>query len=291
MENETTKMESDKSDLSSALDNIKKGTRFYMKESFKKNFLLYGAGCLLLILFTVALFFVLRDPGVFFLIILACFYLYVHFFQKARHIFMQRVADKLEYSYFPYGSLEDVQGGLFQIGHSQRIEDVVSGKYQDMPIKIFNYYFTIGHGKNQRNYQYTVFEIEFNAVLPDMVLLRNSFFSFLNNIDIGPLTRGKEYLSLEGDFDKYFHLYVPQDFEIEALQIFTPDIMVDFIDKFQSLNLEICGNKMYIFYERIIEKKDEFLAAYDVISRFSKKLAEVLADVGEHLPDNNYLGK
>lgn len=38
-------------------------------------------------------------------------------------------------------------------------------------------------------------------------------------------------LSLEGDFDRYFTLYCPGDYERDALYVFTPDLLALLIDE------------------------------------------------------------
>lgn len=210
--------------------------------------------------------------------------------QKIRHIFMKQVADKLGYEYSSIGSLYTMKGKLFDIGHSGNVQDIISGKYLNFPLKIFNYYFTVGYGKSSRTYGYTVFEIQFNTDLPEIVLLTKDFLSFLN-IDILPLTMGKKKLSLEGDFDKYFQLYVPKDLEIEVLEIFTPDVMAELIDKFRGFNIEICEDKMYVYYEKIVSNKKQILLTYELVGQLSNKLNEVLCDVGQDIKEEGLMSR
>ena len=54
-------------------------------------------------------------------------------------------------------------------------------------------------------------------------------------------------LSLEGDFDKYFTLYAPREYERDALYVFTPDLMVLLIDRLASYDLEIVDNRLYTY--------------------------------------------
>jgi len=265
------------------IESVQTSTASYFKKYLKEH--LFLSVIFILLVAALALF----SPNLFlaaiFFIIVA---VYSFFYKNAQHIFMEQIAEKLKYGYSRIGNLDELTGNLFRIGHSQRMEDVISGKYQNLPIRIFNYYFSIGYGKYRRNYQHTVFEIKLDTLLPNIVLLRKQrFLSFLNNVDIKPLIGSKEKISLEGNFDNYFSLYVPEDFEIEALQIFTPDIMADFIDKFQALNMEILGDKMYVYFGQTITTKKELLSAYDFIADFSTKLTEVLRDVGEHLTDED----
>ncbi len=207
---------------------------------------------------------------------------YALIYQRMQAIFMEQVAKILDYKYVPSVGLPTVTGNLFKIGHSQQIKNVIIGSYNNLPIKIFNYYFLTGQGKNQRSFNYTIFEVETKSRIPDLVLLKNDLSSFGS---LNTLTSGKEKLNLEGDFNKYFKLYILKDFQIEALQIFTPDVMAELIDKFKNvdMNIEINENKIYIFYEKLISKKDEILLSYNLIQKFSEKFAHNVDDVGDHL--------
>ncbi|WP_395244471.1 hypothetical protein ACGGZK_01320 [Agromyces sp. MMS24-K17] len=46
-------------------------------------------------------------------------------------------------------------------------------------------------------------------------------------------------LSLEGDFDRHFRLYVPTGYERDALYVFTPDLMALLIDETGDLDVEV----------------------------------------------------
>ena len=54
-------------------------------------------------------------------------------------------------------------------------------------------------------------------------------------------------LSLEGDFDTHFDLFVPSGYESDALFIFTPDLMALLIDEAGDCDVEIRGNQLVIY--------------------------------------------
>lgn len=224
-----------------------------------------------------------------FIIYFFIFFIFSAFtYQKIQSLFMRQVADKLGYRYNFAGNLFDVRGKLFEIGHDRKIQNVLSGKYLNIPLKIFNYCFTIGYGKHKRTYNYTIFEAQFNTNLPNIVLLAGGF-SILFDTDMLPMIKGKEKLSLEGDFNKYFTLYIPNDLQIEVLEIFTPDVMVEFIDKFQGMNMEISKDKMYIYTKKIVSTKKEILLMHELVSKLSDKLNEVLCDVGQDIKEEGII--
>ena len=82
--------------------------------------------------------------------------------------------------------------------------------------------------------------------LPQMVLDarsndRGPFSSLLN----APIAT--QHLSLEGDFDTHFRLYVPAGYERDALYVFTPDLMALLIDETGDLDVEIRDDRLIVY--------------------------------------------
>lgn len=61
---------------------------------------------------------------------------------------------------------------------------------------------------------------------------------------------GSQHLSLEGDFDRYFRLYVPREYERDALYVFTPDLMALLIDELAGCDVEIIDDELYVYASR-----------------------------------------
>lgn len=81
--------------------------------------------------------------------------------------------------------------------------------------------------------------------LPHMVLK-----SHHQRLGIGGLPadfRKDQTLSLEGDFDKYFTLYCPAEYETDALYVFTPDLMALMIDEARRFDIEIVDDWMLAY--------------------------------------------
>lgn len=260
------------------IENVRESTLNLIKGKYKKHRSFY----IYLTIFLVILGFAFLGLFFLFLMVGAIIGYYALMYQKMQSIFMEQVAKTLNYKYVPLLDLSAMTGNLFKIGHSQQVKNVIIGVYNNLPIKIFNYNFSTGSGKQRRDFRYTIFEIETKSEIPNMILMKNDFFALT---DLNALTSGKEKLNLEGDFNKYFKLYIVKDFQIEALQIFTPDIMAELIDKFKNvdMNIEINSNKIYLFFEKVISKKDEILLSYSLIQKFSEKFTHNINDVGYHL--------
>ena len=56
-----------------------------------------------------------------------------------------------------------------------------------------------------------------------------------------------QVLSLEGDFDRYFTLYAPREYERDALYVLTPDLMALLIDNASPFDVEIVDNQLFIY--------------------------------------------
>ena len=88
-----------------------------------------------------------------------------------------------------------------------------------------------------------------------------------------------ETIKLEGDFNKYFTLYAPQGYEIETLEIFTPDIMAELIDYSKNFSLEFINNNLYIYPRKVIENGKDLYALYTLVRLLVIKLAPKLETI------------
>jgi hypothetical protein len=193
---------------------------------------------------------------------------------KIQHEFMQQFAVANGFSYAPRGSMVRLDGSLFQVGHDQSVTDVVSGRFQDRPISLFTYTYVTGYGKTQQTHSYTIYELQFDSAMPD-ILLENASHAFGEAL-VDKIT-GKELVKLEGDFNKYFSLSIPKGYEVEALEIFTPDVMQKLIEKAKNFSLEIVNSHLFIYDNAIVGKKQGLYDLYDLAQYFVEKLGPVLA--------------
>jgi len=91
-------------------------------------------------------------------------------------------------------------------------------------------------------------------------------------------------LELEGDFGKYFELYVPPDYQIDALQIFTPDVMAALIDAGSQFDYELVNDCLYIYMSPPWSGKREgqirqMLRLVDVLAPKFSKQAQTYSDM------------
>jgi hypothetical protein len=194
---------------------------------------------------------------------------------KIEHEFMQQFASANGFSYVLKGSLDGLDGALFKVGRSRAVSDVVSGTFQNYPISLFNYKYITGFGKSERVHPHTIYELQFDITMPDMLLENASYILFEEPL-VSRIS-GKELIKLEGDFNKYFSLSITKGYEIEALEIFTPDVMQELIAKAKNFSVEIIDSHLFIYDDRIVVAKQDLYDLYGLAQYFVEKLGPVLA--------------
>src|SRR5690606_11195053 len=60
------------------------------------------------------------------------------------------------------------RGQPFNLGHSRRVEHLLSGDFQGRPAAVFEYRYTTGHGKNRSTTRLTVVMLALPTFLPDL---------------------------------------------------------------------------------------------------------------------------
>jgi hypothetical protein len=90
--------------------------------------------------------------------------------------------------------------------------------------------------------------IELDRRLPHMVLISKGGRR-QGPVPLGVKFQRSQAMSLEGDFDRYFTLYAPREYERDALYVFTPDLMALLIDRVAQFDVEIVDNWLF-FYSR-----------------------------------------
>lgn len=149
-------------------------------------------------------------------------------------------------------------GMIFTLGDSRLASDSISRS--DDEFQIANYQYSTGSGKNRHTVSYGFIRIKLDRNLPHMVLdsVKNNANLLGMSFSNLPLMINKDQrLSLEGDFDSYFRLYAPKEYERDALYVFTPDLMALFIDELGSFDAEIIDDYMYIYSNQPFNVTDE----------------------------------
>jgi len=251
------------------IESVGGSTMYYIK----KKYLFH----ILFVSFIFLLFAILsKFPGFIFFPLLFFPFLYASVRENIMHFFMQDFAMTNSYKYQKMGLIKEIKAPYLQMDGYRYIEDVVSGIYNNCPMRLFNFNCIIGSGKNTQHIIFTVCEIQYKTNLPRIILdSQPNIWTrdlAIEEFDI----KDEEIISLEGDFNKYFTLYVPKGYEIEALQIFAPDVMAKLIDKAKMFSLEFLEDHLYIYSHHVIEKKSDLYSLYELAKILIEELAPVL---------------
>jgi len=155
-------------------------------------------------------------------------------------------------SYSPSSAEPDYPGSIFNLGDSRSSNDHLQrlvGRYLDYG----NYSYVTGSGKNRTTHNWGFVAMRLDRALPHIVL-----DSKANNLLFGasnfPASFAKDQmLSLEGDFDRYFTLYCPKEYERDALYVFTPALMAECIDEAAPFDLEIVDRWLFAYSAKPFE--------------------------------------
>jgi hypothetical protein len=154
----------------------------------------------------------------------------------------------------PQARVPGYPGLIFGLGSDRIIREHVStrgGRFVDMG----GYEYTTGSGKNRSTHRWSFLAVRLDRKLPNIVL-----DSRQNNGVLGsnlPVALARDQvLHLEGDFDRFFTLYCPKDYETDALYVFTPDLMALLIDEAAPFDVEIVDDWFFAYSSRTLDMAD-----------------------------------
>lgn len=149
------------------------------------------------------------------------------------------------------------QGMIFndKLGSARLATNVMySTSASDMvDFEIGNYGYTTGSGKDSQHHDWIYVRMKMDRNLPHIVLDAKANNHRVFGTDAGtnlPFSFTKDQiLHLEGDFDKYFTLYAPKEYEDDAMYIFAPNVMAMLIDESSQFDAEIVDNEAYFYLQ------------------------------------------
>lgn len=163
-----------------------------------------------------------------------------------RRLRLHRFASENGLSYTPEVKNLSHSGVIFTAGTSRRGFDILStGPRSDFEIGNYQY---AGDWKSERALRrFGYFRLRLPGPLPHIVLEARRNKRWFGRSNLPWRFASSQSLSLEGDFDRYFRLHVPAGHEQDALYIFTPDLMVLFMDRAADYDVEIVDDWMYVY--------------------------------------------
>ncbi len=194
--------------------------------------------------------------------------------ESFRHKFYEQFAKTNNFTYTKTADLENQLGTIFQVGHSTKNEDIIEGEVNNLPVRLFNYQYTVKHGKSSTKYNKTIFEVDLQTSVPPLLLLVDTHL-FGDNLSDNNISHTSK-ISLTPDLEQHFSLFTEKKFEIEALQIFTPEFLQLIYTKYKFFSIDFVGTKLYIYANHIITKKTELELMMEFLSLICQRLANKL---------------
>ncbi len=167
----------------------------------------------------------------------------------SRRLRMSRFAEANGLRYEPVSDAPSYPGAIFGIGNERKVTDhfrTTDERYLDFG----NYRYVTGSGRNRSTHDWGFLALHLDRALPHMLLDSRANNGLLGSTNLPAVFSREQVLSLEGDFDRYFTLYCPQQYERDALYIFTPDLMALLIDEAAPFDVEIIDRWMLVYSAR-----------------------------------------
>ncbi|GAA3895276.1 hypothetical protein GCM10022381_41010 [Leifsonia kafniensis] len=119
------------------------------------------------------------------------------------------------------------------------MRDVIDALAADVP---FLYSRVSARGRRLRGMKLIMLPLP--RPIPNMVLLSTTG-NVLKNLGIA--VKESQRLAVEGDFQSRFTLYCPAGYEVDALYVFSPDVLGRLMDAADGCDLEIVDNRVLIY--------------------------------------------
>jgi len=272
-------------DLGEAIEDVSADTRAYIWKNHRGLFVTATIVSIVAsVALTVSIYLIYtNDPGNFdarvisfpIFPLLALFALYGYYRSRVQHLFVQQMGAALGYSYAPSDTATPMTGSFAKIGWGASMLDVLSGTYQNCPVRIYTYRYMTGGGKNTQVHYCTVFELRYGSMLPHVVM----------NFPLLTTPMGLEKVELEGNFGKEFSLHVEPGKQMEIREIFQPDAMQDCIAALSSFTMEIYEDRVYLIRKGELSNKQVFLDLAAGVDRVFTDILPGLRSVASDMPN------
>jgi hypothetical protein len=178
--------------------------------------------------------------------IIAIIILIALWYAKKRREALEAISLEIGFSFEakpkPHPHLKYPDFKLFNIGHSRKGINLMKGVHQGTQFVLFDYHYTIGHGKHSRRYTQTVAIAHMPDLdLPHFTLAPESFFS-----KVGKLF-GKKDINFKTHKNFSDSYLLRGDHEIRIRQVFKTHLLNYFEGISNKINIEAAQDKIMVF--------------------------------------------
>lgn len=188
---------------------------------------------------------------------------------------LDRFARANTLAFTPVAAPPAYAGAIFQEGSDRRIRDRLTatvGRFFD----VGNYEYATGSGKSRQVHRWGYLAVQLDRPMPHILLDAKSNNGLFGATNLPDVFARSQRLSLEGDFDRYFTLYCPSEYERDALYLLTPDLMVLLIDEAQAFDVEVVDDWMFVYSSAPFRMTDASVV---------RRLFRILSTVGSKTTD------
>ncbi|MEP6480475.1 MAG: hypothetical protein ABJA94_00540 [Rhodoglobus sp.] len=149
-------------------------------------------------------------------------------------------------------------GSIFGQGDSRVVTEHLRSA-TDRFVDYGNYRYVTGSGKSRTTHNWGFLALQMDRALPNIVLDSKANNGLFGSTNLPAVFAKSQVLHLEGDFDKYFTLYCPKEYEADALYIFTPDLMALLIDEASPFDVEIVDKWLFVYSSKVFDLRQPAL--------------------------------
>lgn len=157
-------------------------------------------------------------------------------------------------------------GAIFDVGDRRSFD---KGFRRKDGVLVVNYRYTLGSGKNSTTYYWGVLRHKLPRRLPNVILDAKSNNSIFGS-NLPNSYSGSQVLELEGDFNDYFRVLVPEGYGRDALYFLTPELMAHLVDYGKAYDFEIVDDYLYVYVQKSFDfTKDTLPNLFQTIDFFA----------------------
>jgi len=194
--------------------------------------------------------------------------------QKFEESFKQFIVDNNFKSGLQLEIKPNSQPFVYGSGYRNTMGLEFSGTINNTNFDNFVYTYYVPTKNSERAYPFTIMHLSLNKSLPHLLLDSRKNDGIISSVP--RYFSDKQRIELEGYFNEYFDFYAPEGYEVEALDILSPDFMQMLIDFHTDFDVEIDDHSVYIIskgadYDQQ-SMSELFTAAQAIIDKLDQKL-------------------
>lgn len=127
-------------------------------------------------------------------------------------------------------------------GHNRYAENIISGTYNGYDLKIFDFHYETGSGKDTHHYHFSFFVMKFKYVFPELRITKENFFSKIG--------QALGFDDIDFESHEFSKLFCVRSKNKKFAYDFCNTIMIDYLLDNKDLSIEIENNALALVFNR-----------------------------------------